>query len=226
MTVIDTMDKKPPGYLDSRSVKERAVGRKELSKDDFMRIFLKQIKMQDPSKPFDSSAMLQQMAQLTSLSASEELDHAIKNLNVSIAKSQVVSTAQLIGRKVNVYSDRAPLVEKEGLGGSVIVPKDATNVTITIKDKDGKVVKTIDKGASGKGVVDFSWDGKDAEGNDMKADDYKISAVAKIDGRDITLTCAGTYKVTSIAMDANSGTVVVNIDGLGGIDLGQILKIL
>lgn len=210
----------------------REVGENTLSKDDFMKIFLAQMKMQDPMKPYDSSSMLQQMSQFTSLSATEELKKTIEGLNLSLGKSQELSAVGLVGKQVQIPSQVSPLIAGKGLSGSVIVPADATNVTITIKDKTtGAVVKTIDKGASGSGVLDFQWDGKDADGNDLPADYYSISANATINGQQTTLITAGTFTVESVTMDRNSGNVYLNLEGIdgksyGGVLMDDILKIL
>lgn len=212
--------------LDINGNNDRQGGKKDLSKDDFMTIFLTQMRMQSPLKPYDSAQMLQQMSMLTSLTASEELQKTIHGLGINIAKSQVMSASQLIGKKVQIPAGVSPLVKGEGLSGSVILPADVSKVTITIKDKDGKVVKTIDKGASGSGVLDFDWDGKDAEGNELNPDFYKISAEATIDGKQIQLHTAGTFKVGSVAMNPANGAVILNVDGLGGVDMGEIIKIL
>lgn len=205
---------------------DRQGGKKDLSKDDFMTIFLTQMRMQSPLKPYDSAQMLQQMSMLTSLTSTEELQRTIQGLNLSIAKSQVMSASQLIGKRVQIPSGVSPLVAGHGLSGSVILPGSVSNVTITIKDKDGKVVKTIEKGESGSGVLDFDWDGKDADGNEMKADYYKISATATMDGKQVDLHTAGTFTIGSVAMNPETGAVIMNVDGLGGVDMGEIIKIL
>jgi len=227
MTIINGANGGVPRAPDDMLVKQqRQVGQKELSKDDFMKIFLKQIRMQDPNKPFDSASMLQQMAQLTQLSASEELKKTIGSLNLSIAKSQVMSASQLIGKKVQLGAKVAPLVKGEGLSGSVILTGASKEVTITIKDKDGKVVKTITKSAATGGVLDFDWDGKDDAGNEMKEGFYNISAEANYTGKKVAAATAGTFKVGSVAMDPTNGTVILNVDGLGGIGMENIIKIL
>lgn len=205
---------------------DRQGGKKELSKDDFMTIFLTQMRMQSPLKPYDSAQMLQQMGMLSSLTASEELQKTIHALGSNIARSQVMSASQLIGKKVHIPSGVSPLVKGEGVSGSVVVPAEATDVTITIKDKDGNVVKTISKGSSGRGVLDFDWDGKDADGNELKPDFYKISAEATINGKKLGIHTAGTFKIESVAMNPANGAVILNVDGLGGVDMGEIIKIL
>lgn len=225
MPIINQAGGKYFNGTDPNAGKER-VAKKELSKDDFIKIFLTQMKAQNPLKPYDSSVMLQQMGQLTSLTATEELQGTIRNLNSNIGSSKILSASQLVNRKVQVLSDKSPLVAGKGLQGSAIVPAQASSVVITIKDAKGNVVKTIDKGVSEGGVLDFDWDGKGADGKELPADFYQISAKAKIGGKEIDLNTAGTFTVNSVAMNPATGTVFLNVDGLGGIDLNYIVKII
>lgn len=205
---------------------KRPGGKKDLSKDDFMTIFLSQMRMQSPLKPYDSAQMMQQMSALSSMTATEDLQKSIAGLGNNIAKSQIMSASQLIGKKAQIVSSVSPLVKGEGLSGSILLPADVTDATITIKDKNGNVVKTIAKGSSGPGVLDFEWDGKDTEGNELNPDLYKISAEATIKGQKTTLHTAGTFKIESVAMNPGNGSVILNIKDFGGIDMSEIIKIL
>lgn len=207
------------------------VAGKALSQDDFMRLFLAQMKTQSPLKPFDSGEMMQQMSQLTSLSATQELEKTIKMMNANLGRSQVVSATQLIGKRVSIASDKSPLVygadgKVQGLDGSVILPASATDVTVEIRDASNKLVKTIKLPASNSGIQDFHWDGLDAEGKPMPADFYTISAKATMGGQSQPVYTAGMYKVNSVTMDRQTSTVILNVDGMGGIDMADIIKIL
>lgn len=204
---------------------------KPLGQDDFMKLFLAQMKTQNPLKPFDGSDMMQQMSQLTSLSATQELEKTIKLMNANLGRSQVLSATQLIGKKVAIASDKSPLLyhadgKVDGLDGSVIVPGHAAEITVEIRGKDNKVVKTIQLPASDSGVVDFHWDGLDAEGKAMPADFYTISAKGKINDETQDLYTAGIFKVNSVTMDRQTSSVILNVDGIGGMDMGDIIKIL
>ena len=202
------------------------VAGKALSQDDFMSLFLAQMKTQSPLKPFDSSDMMQQMSQLTSLSATKELEQTIKLMNANLGRSSVLSATQLIGKKVAIASDKSPLVANEGLGGSVVVPGDASDITVEIKDKSNKLVKTIKLPGSSSGVVDFHWDGLDADSKPMPPDFYNISAKATINGKAVDVYTAGIFKVNSVTMNRQNSSVILNVDGLGGMDMGDIIKIL
>jgi flagellar basal-body rod modification protein FlgD len=202
------------------------ISKTQLKPDDFMKLMLAQLRMQNPLKPYDNSAMLQNMAQISSLNATKDLQASIQNLDTNMGKSQVLSASQLVGRKANFPSDVSPLVEGDGLSGSVIVPGQATEVTVTIKDKNGQDVKTIKLGATGSGVADFKWDGMDADGKKMDPDFYKISASATIDGKQVQILTAGTFKINSVALNPRTNEVILNVDGLGGMKMNEILKIL
>ena len=162
MTTIGKVPHDNPG---AGMPQERRVGDQQLTKDDFLKLMLTQMRNQDPFKPYDSTAMLQNMSQISQMSATDELKKTIQTLSTSIGRSQMVGTTQLVGHNVQVLSKVAPLVAGKGLGGSVILPKAAESVTIEIKDPQGQVVKTIDKVATVRGVLDFDWDGKDNDGN-------------------------------------------------------------
>jgi flagellar hook assembly protein FlgD len=60
-----------------------------------------QLKLQDPSNPFDSNTMMQQVSQLTNLSSTQELEKVIQSLNQNMSASQMIQAAQLIGKNVN-----------------------------------------------------------------------------------------------------------------------------
>lgn len=197
-----------------------------LEKEDFMRLMMKQLLAQDPMKPMDNSQMMQQMSQLASLSATEDLGKTVNMLNLNLGNSQVLSATQLIGKRVAVASHTAQLDEKDGLNGSVVVPGEASEITVQVQDENKKVVKTITLPASSNGLVDFHWDGKDAEGKMMKDGFYNISAKATIAGKSQEIPTAGFFKVNSVTIDRQNGSLILNLDGMGGLGMDSIIKIL
>lgn len=209
---------------------------KALKPDDFIKLFLTQLKNQNPMQPTDSSTILQQMANISSISASKDIQTTMKefetNMNVTMGNTQVLAATQLIGKKVLVPWDHGHLVVKGDSGemaGSVLATGAASQVTVTIKDKDGKVVKSIDLGpcyAAEGGLMDFKWDGKDKDGNLCKDDNYSITAVATSDGKDTKLETAAALEVKSVASTPKDGKLIMNVDVLGGRLLSQIVKIM
>jgi flagellar basal-body rod modification protein FlgD len=211
---------------DSAADNARKLQRTQMGPDDFMTLFLTQLKMQDPLKPMDNTAMLQQMAELGQLSSSKELNATIKSMNVNMGKTQIMAASQLVNRHAQFPSGVSPLVDGDGMGGSVVLGQPVSDVTITIKDKTDHVLKTIKLPASGTGVVDFHWDGLDDSGNKVAPDFYNISASATVDGKQVAVPTAGTFKINSVALNPNTGEVILNVEGLGGMSMNNLIKIL
>ncbi len=198
----------------------------QLTQDDFMKLLLAQMRLQSPENPFDSNTMMQQISQLTTLSATKEMEETVKGLNTSLGTSQVLSAAQLVGKKVQVPGETSPLIAGEGLRNALIIPQNAEKVTVTIKDANDRIVKTMEMGPQAAGVLDFSWDGRDAANIQQSPGIYKISATGLVKGNDVNIPVAGTFTVNSVALDKNTRGVILNLDGKGGVNMDEVIKIM
>lgn len=207
----------------------------DMTSTDFMNLFLAQLKHQDPTQPSDSSTLLQQMATMGSMSATAEMeqkmDSLVQTFQSTMGNSQVLAATQLIGKQVEVQNNVSPLVQNSDnsltLAGSAMVPSAASDVKVTITDPSGKtVVRTIDLGpATSGGLMDFKWDGvSDVDGKPVPPGYYNISATATIAGKNTTIPTAGSFAVKSVALGSQG--VIMNLDGIGGQDMGSIIKIL
>ncbi len=225
MPVVDMNADIRSGFTDMAS--RQPVTRKpssELSPDDFMTLFLAQVKHPNPMQPMDSAATLQQMSAMSAIKSQEKMQQTLqdleKNINYTMGNTQVLQASTLIGKNI-VYATQpqtSPLVKDVGMSGSVLVPQKASNVTLSITDpKTNKIIQTISLGdAGGAGAMDYKWDGKIGNAN---ADPgyYKISATATIDGKVTPIAAAGTFKVNSVTFD-DSG-LVMNLEGYGGVHM-------
>ncbi len=213
-----------------------AQGPKELSPEDFIKIFLAQLKNQNPLQPTDSSSILQQMSAISSIKSSDKLQQTLGNLqnniNLSLGNTQLISATQLIGKKVQIaqhYSALEQTGETLSLKGSVHVPDKCTNVVVSIKNSAGEVVKRMELGPAGSsGLVDFNWDGMGGEDGKKKFDPdvYQISAVATINGEEKSVPTSGSFKVNSVAVNKENGSVIFNLDKWGGVEMKDIVKML
>jgi len=207
-----------------RDVGTNSAEPKAFTQVDFLKILTTQMKIQDPTKPLDSGQMMQQMSQLTALSSSQELKSAIEGLKQNQYQSQFLSSTQLIGKEVAVISSVSQL--DNSLKGSVVLANRATEVTVQIKNSAGQVVKTLSLPGSEAGVVDFTWDGKNEEGQEMPKDFYTMSASAKNNGANIDTATLGIFKVNSVTLDRKNYSTIVNLAGLGGVSMNNVIKII
>jgi flagellar basal-body rod modification protein FlgD len=213
---------------------DRSRDRGHLQPDDFMTLFLAQLKNQNPMSPADSSQILQQMSEISSIKSSVDMQKTMKELEhrieISMGTSQLLQAGSMIGKSVDILSEQqiAPLDEKDGMRGAVAVPGAASGIQLTIKNDEGKIMRTIDLGpTTGAGMVDFSWDGLMGEdGEKAPPGFYHIEATATMGTDAKSVPVAGAFRVNSVAMNPATGGIILNVDGLGGTPIEQVVKIL
>lgn len=100
----------------------------ELGGEDFMLLFLAQMRNQNPLEPLDNKDMMQQMLSLNTLSELQKLSSVLTSFGRS---NQVINSAAMIGKLVR-YTD-ADGMEQSGVVDSVSVE----NGTVTLKLEEG-----------------------------------------------------------------------------------------
>lgn len=206
--------------------KRLSENKSELSQESFMKLLLTQLKMQNPLNPFDASTMMQQISQLTGLSATQELAKSVDIMKSSLGTSQVLEASGLVGKQVQVTSNVMQLNDTSEASGSISVPKGVEAIEVSILDSSGKEIRTLQLNSPSDGVLDFSWNGLDNEGKTMAPGFYTFTAKGLVAGEAVPLATATTVKVNSVALDRTNGIVVLNVEGLGGVSINDVVKIL
>jgi flagellar basal-body rod modification protein FlgD len=145
-----------------------------LGKQDFLNLLVAQLKHQDPLNPADSAEFLAQLAQFSNL---EQLIVANAKLDtLALAQASMSSTAvsSLIGKTVTVKGDSVQL-EEGGASINFDLPVNSRSTTITIRDENGNVVRTIEAGAFSSGTNSVFWDGRDKDGRPCAPGKYTFS---------------------------------------------------
>lgn len=203
-----------------------ATPKSQMSQEGFMKMLLTQLKMQNPLNPFDASTMMQQIAQLTGLSATQQLADSMDKFKSNLGTSQVLEASKIVGKNVQIATDKLQLLDAQEAKGAVLVPQGMDAIEVAICDSQGKQVRTLKLNAPSEGVLDFSWDGKDDSGKSMEAGFYTVSAKGIVAGEETKIPTVSTFKVNSVALDRANSTVILNVDGLGGVSMNDVVKIL
>jgi len=169
-----------------------------LAKNDFMKLLLVQLQHQDPTKPTDTAAILTQTSQLASLESANNTNAALKKLSASLSNTQQFSTIAAIGKMANIGTDA--ITHKKGTNTKfeVYFPQDIQNGTVSITDKNGNTVKTLNVGTNSKGVHQFTWDGLDTAGGVAKSAIYHVNASYNDPSGNALTTRLGAYPVESV----------------------------
>lgn len=197
------------------------------SADMYLSLFLTQLKNQDPTEPFDTSKMAEQLSQLNT---SQQLITTNKSLQelISVNKnSQASSLAGFINKNVEYLGDTFYMKPNDTQKFSYFVDDDYKSVNLEIRDEKGVLIRKI-AGDKTQGSHDMTWDGKDATGTVVKEGTYKVTAVSEgTDGKFGGLSTFLTGTVTGIdfASSANP-TVFIGADKYRiGVDISRISAI-
>ncbi|RPI74963.1 MAG: flagellar hook assembly protein FlgD [Desulfobacteraceae bacterium] len=149
-----------------------------LGRDDFVTMFLAQLKNQDPLNPMDNKDMSAQLAQFSSL---EQLFNVNTNLS-ALTDIQNQNTELLslgyIGKEIVAEGDKLWLMEGKSCRGSFTLANQA-ECEMVITDQKGKLVRSVDMKTLSAGEHSFSWNGKNDAQQTMPPGAYKFTIVAQ-----------------------------------------------
>ena len=196
-----------------------------LTQSDFLSLLTTQLSYQDPTKPVDNSQMVNQMAQISTVSGISSLNDSVSNLSTIVTSSQALMASSLVGQKVLLPSNTGYLSEGGSMTGVVATGTGASDLTLSIKNAAGSVVYQSSISGDQVGNVPFSWDGKDSSGNTLPEGKYTVSVNGLVDGKSQELSGLLYGKVNSVTLGSSSTSTSLNINGLGSISLSKILEI-
>ncbi|VAW87201.1 Flagellar basal-body rod modification protein FlgD [hydrothermal vent metagenome] len=213
-------------YLEGLGLGANPKAEKPASKsDEFLTLMLAQIQNQDPLKPMDNGEFLTQLAQIETAGGIADLQQSTNDVVNALQSSQALQASSMVGRSVVVPSDVSNLSNGR-LGGSVAVVDAADRVEVKIYSESGSLVKTIDLGALPKGIADFSWDGKDENGNSLPDGQYEMKSTAWYSsGVTEALPTMANARVESVTIGGGSQGIALNLDGLGSWRMADVLQI-
>lgn len=193
-----------------------------LGQETFLRLLTEQMQHQDPMDPMKNEDFVAQLAQFSSLEQLMGLQGVMEGVYVGIMSMNNASMASLVGTEVVASGNQVRIEDGVGVDLHFDSPTDLEGGSITIKDENGVVVRTMDIGAQESGEFTVAWDGTDDDG--QAVDDglytFEIEATDSDGEADVATRIVGT--VTE--MDYSTGTPQPSIEGVVvGID--AILKL-
>ncbi|MDD1151498.1 flagellar hook assembly protein FlgD [Pseudomonas sp. TNT2022 ID357] len=191
-----------------------ATGKQALGKDAFLKLLVTQLNNQNPLDPQDNSAFVAQLAQFSTLEGITTLNTSVNSITGNYKSSQALQASSLVGRSVIVQSGTTQVDTSKSMTGSVTVPSSVSSVKVTITDKDGNTVKTIDMGSQKAGNASFVWDGTKTDGTKAAPGNYTFKASTTIDGKGADLITYLPATVNSVTISQTGGELMLNLAGL------------
>lgn len=196
----------------------QAPSTKSLGKDDFMKLLLAQLKNQDPLKPMEGTEFTAQLAQFSSLEQLSNLNAELKTQSVNQITMGYAQSVNMIGKEVVANTGNTVTVSGSTAGLNYSLAKDAQSVTISIFDKDGRLVKTWDETGQKAGMNKVTWNCSGIEKGDYT---YQVAA-KDAQGGIVSVETMTTGLVTAVNFKNNQITATVN--GLE-VSLGNIVEV-
>ncbi|AVF34769.1 flagellar hook assembly protein FlgD [Rahnella sikkimica] len=196
----------------------------------FLTLLVAQLKNQDPTNPMDNSQLTSQLAQISTVSGIEKLNTTLGGISGQISSGTSVQASSLIGHGVMV-SGSAILVGKDTDGTVSTTPfgfeleTAASNVTASVSDSTGKVVKTISLGSQTAGVHSYTWDGTQDDGTAAADGSYTFSINALNNSQQMVATPLNYALVNGVTKDSSGNTALdLGVRGTATVDsVRQIL---
>jgi len=174
----------------------------QLDKDAFLKLFIKELEMQDPTDPMDTDKMLEQTSYLTTLEMNNNMQKTLNNLADKLSLSQNLNSINAIGKMADTGNRYLNVTDDDtSKSFELYFGDDISSGNVIIKDKSGNIVKTFPLEAHTKGVLSFDWDLTDDNGQRVKSDTYEITAeYTSPDGKSHK-TALGAYPIESIKFE-------------------------
>ena len=174
----------------------------KLDKDAFLKLFIKELEMQDPTDPMDTEKMLEQTAYLSTMEMNQNMQQTINKLAETLDKTSEINVIAAIGKMADTGNRYINITDDDtSKSFELYFGDDIQNGNVIIKDKLGNIVKTFPLEAHSKGVLSFDWDLTDDNGNRVPSDTYEIVAeYTSPDGKTHS-TALGAYPIESIKFE-------------------------
>ena len=170
-----------------------------LDKNAFLKLLVAQLQHQDPTNTQDPSEMIQQLTGFSTLEQITALGTQIQGLQVQTQGLFQAQVAGLVGKKIMVPGNAVSLQGGQATIG-LNLSTDAQHVTITIKDANGNVVRTLSQDGMKAGSNKLAWDGKDAQGTALPDGNYTVEASATdASGKAVTVVTTSYLKVDAVS---------------------------
>jgi flagellar basal-body rod modification protein FlgD len=194
--------------------------------DTFLTLLTTQLQNQDPLEPMDSSKFTEQLVQYSQVEQQIQTNAQLKSLSETLTQQIQATSAgtalSFIGRTAEFNSGAMRLGEEGDASWNYILASGAANVTLTIKDADGKIVYE-QSGELAPGRHEFTWDGETVNGVRLPEGVYHLSVTAKdASGETIESGVTVTEIITGVDLSSADASVVT---ASGARDFTSILRI-
>ena len=194
-----------------------------LTQEDFMNLFIAQMKFQDPLQPLDNNQMATQMAQFNTVDALATMNNTLNQMMTNQTSLNNLQATSLIGKKIEAKGNTLSIQQGVVSGGAYQLAQPG-NVLIQIFDSNGNLVQQMTPGYKDTSMQSIGWNGKNQQGMSLPDGTYTFRVLgADQKGQAVSVT---TYLLGTVdGVSFENGTAYFQMGG-NKINFSDILAIL
>lgn len=202
----------------------RSLGKLTKDFDKFLQLLTTQLKNQDPLSPMETHQFTTQLVQFSNVEQSIRqntlLEAQLKNQKVD----QAMASLSLVGKAVEVPNPQTDM-QNQKANWRYKIAKGAETVTLTVKDKDGNIVRVMD-GKTKEGIHDFGpdqFDGKHTNGTLLPDGIYTLEVQSlDVKGKPVANYVRGYGRVTSVDVTGDQPILFVHDKPVNLADVSRV----
>ena len=184
----------------------------KLDKDDFLKLFVAQMKYQNPLNPDDSSQMAAQLAQFNGLEQMLNVNKTLEEMKKAQEVSRAVGMLDYIGKEVSMDGGKVRLDQGKVNDTTFTVGAPIAEATLEVRDGAGAVVAKKALGPMNPGDHALDWDGKDVSGKQINDGVYSFSIIGRgMDGSDVAVDLKTKVKITGVDLKETGGSFFTEV---------------
>lgn len=188
----------------------------------FLKLYIEQLKGQDPTAPQDTNDMVAQMSQFSSLERLTSISDQLENMATSLTSNQALSASTLVGKSILMDGSKVKVGDNvEAVQLKATIPENSQAATLKIYDADNRLVRTAELSTG-----EYKWDKLDDEGNILPPGEYRFAASSTNEQGEISaISTQVPTRIQGVTINGENGTVL-NVENHGKIKLTNELEIL
>ncbi len=186
--------------------------------DMFVTLLTTQLENQNPLDPTDTDELTQQLLSYSQVEQQILTNQYLENLVLSTNNQAAETALGFVGMEIT-YDASSQDYDGEAVSWSMDVPDDATSLTLTVENEDGKTVYQTEVSPVAGESYTFAWEGQ-STGNTMATEGtYRLVATAELaDGDTETLDLHATSVVSEVDWSTGSPVLVLANGSTAGLD--------
>ncbi len=186
----------------SQSASNASSATPSVNQQQFLQLLVAQLQHQDPTQPLQGTEFVTQLAQFSLVEQSVTQSQQLTNLTAQVTGLSNDQTTNLVGQTVTVGGNQIAFNGTSASAANVTLSGAASQVSATITDASGNVVRQLNLGAHGAGAMTIPWDGHNNSGGLVPQGTYTINVTAtNASGNPVSVSQDVTGVVKSVSFD-------------------------